>query len=239
MGLGDTYYINTETGETSTEVPDDYEEDEEEDVSSAPTTTWVTREEYGQTFMSNPATGEEFQVMADDTNQQYYLNLKTGNSQWNDPSEEQEDTVEVDYTDTAPSLFEEEEQLPPEPEEDPMDEINDLFKELQMGLQKNLDTGIGDGLAKASNVDLAFTQLVETKADNLDLCLDEVAAMKEDLRDAVREGDQITAEDEIVMDDVEHHNSGIIRRDSIGMRQQEMVQKLQAQMAAGGTSFNF
>ena len=31
--LGDTYYINTETGETSTEVPDDYEEDEEEDVS--------------------------------------------------------------------------------------------------------------------------------------------------------------------------------------------------------------
>ena len=30
-----------------------------------------------------------------------------------------------------------------------MDEINDLFKELQMGLQKNLNDGIGDGLAKA------------------------------------------------------------------------------------------
>merc|ERR1712032_1741110 len=212
MGLGDTYYINTETGETSTEVPDDYEEDEEEDVSSAPTTTWVTREEYGQTFMSNPATGEEFQVMADETNQQYYLNLKTGNSQWNDPSEEQKDTVEVDYTDTAPSLFEEEEQMPPEPEADPMDEINDLFKELQMGLQKNLNDGIGDGLAKAENVDLAFTQLVETKADNLD---------------------------EIVMDDVMHHNSGIVRRDSVGMKQQEMVKRMQSQMEASGTSFNF
>ena len=49
--------------------------------------------------------------MADETNQKYYLNLKTGNSQWNDPSEEQKDTVEVDYTDTAPSLFEEEEQM--------------------------------------------------------------------------------------------------------------------------------
>ena len=168
-----------------------------------------------------------------------------------------------------------------------MDEINDLFKELQMGLQKNLDTGIGDGLAKASvspqcfcfflqhdclsskydstcatptcvvlgpnshvcasshhhtthcrihilshepqNVDLAFTQLVETKADNLDLCLDDVAAMTEDLRDAVREGDQITHEDEIVMDDVMHHNSGIVRRDSVGMKQQEMVKRMQSQ----------
>jgi len=120
-----------------------------------------------------------------------------------------------------------------------MDEINDLFKELQMGLQKNLNDGIGDGLAKAENVDLAFTQLVETKADNLDLNLDEVAAMTEDLRDAVREGDQITHEDEIVMDDVTHHNSGIVRRDSVGMKQQEMVKRLQSQMSESGISFSF
>ena len=79
------------------------------------------------------------------------------------------------------------------------------------------------------NVDLAFTQLVETKADNLDLNLDEVAAMTEDLRDAVREGEEITHEDEIVMDDVMHHNSGIVRRDSVGMKQQEMVKRLQSQ----------
>ena len=46
--------------------------------------------------------------MADETNQTYYLNLKTGNSQWNDPSEVQE-TVEVDMQDTARHLFEEEE----------------------------------------------------------------------------------------------------------------------------------
>ena len=28
--LGDTYYVNTETGETTTEKPDDYEEEEDD-----------------------------------------------------------------------------------------------------------------------------------------------------------------------------------------------------------------
>ena len=60
--------------------------------------------------MSNPATGEEFEVVQDETNQTYYVNLKTGNSQWNDPSEVQDHTVDYDITETAAQLFDEEEE---------------------------------------------------------------------------------------------------------------------------------
>lgn len=40
-------------------------------------------------------------------------------------------------------------QLQPVEEADPFDEIDDLFKELQKGLQKNLDDHVGDQLEAA------------------------------------------------------------------------------------------
>merc|ERR1712150_1619 len=239
--LGDTYYINTDTGETTTEVPDDYEEDEGDDAGAgSPTSTWITREEYGETFMSNPSTGDEFQVMQDETNQVYYLNLKTGNSQWNDPSEVQE-TVEVKLEDAAGHLFQEDEEYaeeePEQPEpanEDPFDELNNMFKELQMGLEKNLNDGIGDQLDAAENVDAAFTEMVYTKAENSELGYEHVEAMTEDLRQAGMEGAEITNEEEIVMDLVEHHDPTIVRKDSIGRKQQELVEHLKDRLGATG-----
>ena len=76
------------------------------------------------------------------------------------------------------------------------------------------------------NVDTAFYQLVETKAENLDMTIYDVEAMKDNVRRAAEEGDEITAEDEIVMDGVLHHNEQMIRRDTIGLQQQAMLNNL-------------
>ena len=87
--------------------------------------------------MSNPKTGEEFEVVTDETNQTYYVNLKTGNSQWNDPSELHENTVDVDINETAAQLFEEE-------EEEAHEEVRGCcaMQWCDMGTEKHLQCGV-------------------------------------------------------------------------------------------------
>lgn len=57
--------------------------------------------------------------------------------------------------------------------------------------------------------------------------LDDLEYLKDDLWNAAGEGLEITTEEEIVMDDVSHHNENVTRRDTIGIKQQELLKNFQ------------
>lgn len=77
------------------------------------------------------------------------------------------------------------------------------------------------------DVGASFEDLVHTKAENSQMCLDELEDLKDELWDAAGEGLEITNEEEIVMEGVQHHNETVTRRDTIGLKQQELLKRFQ------------